>query len=105
MPLFYAFLSLCDAILQCEHLVMTSITPTKQGRAESRNKARKLRSPDEVLQDLQSKGIAIKIASKHLVTEEAPESYKDVTAVVDTCHAVGVSKKAFRLRPIAVIKG
>jgi len=37
--------------------------------------------------------------------EEAPESYKDVCAVVETCHAAGISNKAIKLRPIAVIKG
>jgi tRNA-splicing ligase RtcB len=37
--------------------------------------------------------------------EEAPESYKDVTEVVETCHAAGLSKKTVKLRPIAVIKG
>jgi tRNA-splicing ligase RtcB len=37
--------------------------------------------------------------------EEAPESYKDVTHVVGTCHAAGLSKKAVKLRPVAVIKG
>jgi hypothetical protein len=30
---------------------------------------------------------------------------QDVDAVVDTCHAAGISKKVVRLRPIAVIKG
>lgn len=30
---------------------------------------------------------------------------QDVTAVVDTCHAAGISKKAVKLRPIAVVKG
>ena len=40
-----------------------------------------------------------------MVVEEAPESYKDVTDVVDTCHAAGISKKAVKLRPIAVVKG
>lgn len=36
---------------------------------------------------------------------QAPESYKNVTDVVDTCHEAGISKKAIKLRPIAVIKG
>ena len=36
---------------------------------------------------------------------QAPESYKDVTDVVNTCHDAGISKKAVKLRPIAVIKG
>lgn len=30
---------------------------------------------------------------------------QDVTSVVDTCHEAGISKKAVKLRPIAVIKG
>jgi tRNA-splicing ligase RtcB len=45
------------------------------------------------------------VASPKLVMEEAPESYKDVTAVVDTCHQAGISKKAVKLRPIGVVKG
>lgn len=39
----------------------------------------------EVLQKLADKGISIRVASPKLVMEEAPESYKDVTEVVDTC--------------------
>ena len=58
-----------------------------------------------MLASLDAKGIAIRVASPKLVMEEAPESYKDVTAVVDTCHDAGISKKAIKLRPIAVIKG
>jgi tRNA-splicing ligase RtcB len=54
---------------------------------------------------LAEQGIAIRVASPKLVMEEAPESYKDVCAVVDTCHAAGISKKTIKLRPIAVIKG
>jgi hypothetical protein len=30
---------------------------------------------------------------------------QDVTAVVDTCHQAGISAKAIKLRPIAVVKG
>lgn len=61
--------------------------------------------PVQVLDKLASQGIAIRVASPKLVMEEAPESYKDVTQVVDTCHAAGISKKCIKLRPIAVIKG
>jgi tRNA-splicing ligase RtcB len=75
------------------------------GRAQSRNKSRKTLSHKEVLQALQQKGISIRVASPNLVMEEAPESYKDVTQVVDTCHEAGLSKKIVKLRPIAVIKG
>ncbi|KAF8821098.1 Dna segment, Chr 10, Wayne State University 52, expressed family protein [Cardiosporidium cionae] len=49
--------------------------------------------------------IEIRVASPKLVMEEAPESYKDVTEVVQTCHEAGISRKCVKLRPIAVIKG
>eukprot|EP01100_Stratorugosa_tubuloviscum_P012038 TRINITY_DN5537_c3_g1_i1.p1 TRINITY_DN5537_c3_g1~~TRINITY_DN5537_c3_g1_i1.p1 ORF type:complete len:496 (-),score=260.38 TRINITY_DN5537_c3_g1_i1:154-1641(-) len=75
------------------------------GRAQSRNKSRRTLTPDDILQQLQQKGISIRIASPKLITEEAPESYKDVSEVVDVCELAGISKKCVKLRPIAVIKG
>lgn len=75
------------------------------GRAQSRNKSRRNLSYEEVLAQLASQGISIRVASPKLVMEEAPESYKDVSAVVDTCHEAGISKKVVKLRPIAVVKG
>jgi len=75
------------------------------GRAMSRSKSRKTLDYKDVLNDLKSKGISIRVASKKLVMEEAPESYKDVTEVVNTCHEAGISKKTVKLVPIAVIKG
>eukprot|EP00698_Gefionella_okellyi_P006884 TRINITY_DN1663_c0_g1_i1.p1 TRINITY_DN1663_c0_g1~~TRINITY_DN1663_c0_g1_i1.p1 ORF type:complete len:511 (-),score=103.02 TRINITY_DN1663_c0_g1_i1:1367-2899(-) len=75
------------------------------GRAQSRNASRKELSYQDVLDSLAAKGISIRVASPKLVMEEAPESYKDVSAVVDTCHDAGISKKTVKLRPIAVIKG
>ena len=59
----------------------------------------------QVLDKLQEQGISVRVASPKLVMEEAPESYKNVTDVVDTCHVAGISKKTMKLRPIAVIKG
>ncbi|XP_002156922.1 RNA-splicing ligase RtcB homolog isoform X1 [Hydra vulgaris] len=75
------------------------------GRALSRAKSRRNLDYNQVLDKLKSQGISIRVASPKLVMEEAPESYKNVTDVVDTCHAAGISKKAIKLRPIAVIKG
>lgn len=75
------------------------------GRALSRNQSRKRLKHDEVLENLKKKGISIRVASPKLVTEEAPESYKDVCDVIDTCDSAGISKKVVKLRPIAVIKG
>ena len=51
----------------------------------SRAKARRNLDYNEVLESLQAKGISIRVASPKLVMEEAPESYKNVTDVVDTC--------------------
>ncbi|KAG7232967.1 hypothetical protein INR49_007903 [Caranx melampygus] len=76
-----------------------------QGRALSRAKSRRNLDFQDVLDKLADQGIAIRVASPKLVMEEAPESYKNVTDVVNTCHDAGISKKAIKLRPIAVIKG
>eukprot|EP00485_Elphidium_margaritaceum_P023439 CAMPEP_0202712584 /NCGR_PEP_ID=MMETSP1385-20130828/43523_1 /ASSEMBLY_ACC=CAM_ASM_000861 /TAXON_ID=933848 /ORGANISM="Elphidium margaritaceum" /LENGTH=477 /DNA_ID=CAMNT_0049372671 /DNA_START=120 /DNA_END=1553 /DNA_ORIENTATION=+ len=75
------------------------------GRAMSRNRSRKCLDYKQVLQELEKKNISIRVASPKLVMEEAPESYKDVTAVVNTCHQAGISKKCIKLKPVAVVKG
>jgi len=75
------------------------------GRASSRNKVRRTLAFQDVLDNLENKGISIRVASPKLVMEEAPEAYKDVNHVVDTCHNAGISNKVVKLRPIAVIKG
>lgn len=48
---------------------------------------------------------SIYVTNCHLVKEEAPESYKDVSNVVDTCLDVGISHKVVKLCPTAVMKG
>jgi len=75
------------------------------GRARSRSASRRQLQYTDVLDSLRSKGISIRVASPKLVTEEAPESYKDVSQVVETCHAAGIGRKVAKTRPIAVIKG
>lgn len=75
------------------------------GRSLSRAKSRKNLDYKGVLASLKAKGISIRVASPELVMEEAPESYKDVNDVVETCDEVGISNRCVKLRPIAVIKG
>jgi tRNA-splicing ligase RtcB len=75
------------------------------GRAMSRNCCKRTLPAEAVLKSLADKNISIRVASPDLISEEAPESYKDVIEVVEVCHVMGLSKKAFKLRPIAVIKG
>ena len=74
-------------------------------RALSRAKSRRNIDYQKVLNKLQSKRISIRVASLKLVMEEAPESYKDITDVVNTCHAAGINPKSIKLTPIGVIKG
>lgn len=75
------------------------------GRAKSRSASRKTLNHQQVMANLDQQGIAIRVASPKLVTEEAPESYKNVMNVVDTCQEAGISRKIAKLRPIAVVKG
>jgi tRNA-splicing ligase RtcB len=75
------------------------------GRAFSRAKSRRTLNYQQVLDKLKAQNISIRVASPKLVMEEAPESYKNVSHVVDCCHEAGISKKTFKLRPVAVVKG
>jgi len=75
------------------------------GRAISRAKARRVLNYQDVLEEMSKRGISVRVASPKLIMEEAPESYKNVTDVVNTCHEVGISAKCVKLRPIGVIKG
>ena len=75
------------------------------GRARSRSNARSKLDYTDVLANLKTKGISIRVASPKLVMEEAPESYKDVTEVVDTCARAGISNTVVKLRPVGVVKG
>ncbi|XP_078309565.1 RNA-splicing ligase RtcB homolog [Crassostrea virginica] len=80
------------------------------GRALSRAKSRRNLDYTEVLSALEEKGISIRVASPKLFMKEvAHASYiiliQKITNVVDACHLAGISRKANKLRPIAVIKG
>jgi tRNA-splicing ligase RtcB len=39
------------------------------------------------------------------VAEEAPDAYKDVSAVVDAADAAGLAHKVARLEPLVCVKG
>lgn len=93
------------AVLFCFPLKILKTLLLFKGRALSRAKSRRNLDYTDVLRKLEETGISIRVASPKLVMEEAPESYKNVTDVVNTCHAAGISKKCIKLRPIAVIKG
>jgi tRNA-splicing ligase RtcB len=75
------------------------------GRAMSRHAAKRNTSAEELIYQLKEKGILVRGASKSGLTEEKPEAYKDVDAVVDVVHNAGISRKVAKMIPIGVIKG
>lgn len=75
------------------------------GRALGRHEMKKKLSAESVFERLKEKNISIRVGSPSSISEEAPESYKDVVDVVDVCHRNNLSRKAFKLIPICVIKG
>ena len=58
-----------------------------------------------MVDDLAARGILIKSPSMRGIAEEAPEAYKDVSAVVDAADAAGLARKVARLEPLVCIKG
>jgi tRNA-splicing ligase RtcB len=75
------------------------------GRMMSRKAAVKMQRGHDLKSDLEKQGILVRAQQMKLLAEEAPYAYKDVDEVVEVCHAVGLSRKVARLRPVAVVKG
>jgi tRNA-splicing ligase RtcB len=75
------------------------------GRMMSRSKARRDFTESEVKKSLNDKGIFIKSLTRDGVVEETPQAYKDVDAVVNVSHNLGIATKVAKLVPIGVIKG
>ena len=75
------------------------------GRAMSRTKAKKVMSGNELVKELEGRGIAVTVSQPKLLAEEAPYAYKDVSEVVAACEGAGLSKIVARLRPVGVVKG
>ncbi|MFA4966639.1 MAG: RtcB family protein [Candidatus Margulisiibacteriota bacterium] len=75
------------------------------GRMMSRSAATRKFTVNELLADLEKKGIIVMAASRKGLVEEAPEAYKDVREVVDVVHNAGLARKVARMRPMGVVKG
>jgi tRNA-splicing ligase RtcB len=76
------------------------------GRRMSRHEALKHGHAGPLVRELlDQRGIVIKSRSARGIAEEAPGAYKDVRAVVDAAHRVGLARKVARLEPIVCIKG
>jgi tRNA-splicing ligase RtcB len=75
------------------------------GRAMSRHQALRTWKGRAVVDELAARGIIIKSPSLRGVAEEAPEAYKDVSAVVDAADAAGLARKVARTAPLVCVKG
>jgi tRNA-splicing ligase RtcB len=75
------------------------------GRTMSRAQAKRRVWGETLIKDMAARGIIVRAASKSGVAEEAGFAYKDLTAVVDVLHRIGISRKVVSLTPIGNIKG
>jgi tRNA-splicing ligase RtcB len=75
------------------------------GRAMSRHQATRTWRGRRVVEELAARGILIRSPSMRGVAEEAPDAYKDVSAVVDAADAAGLARKVARTEPLICVKG
>ncbi len=75
------------------------------GRVMSRTAARKSEFAENAKQRLEDQGIIVRSETRDGITEEIPEAYKDIDAVINVVHNAGLSKRVARLKPMGVIKG
>lgn len=75
------------------------------GRRQSRTAAKKSLSARDLLDQLAARGVTIRVHSKNLLGEEAPQAYKDAQQVVNIVHNAGLAKLVARLKPLIVVKG
>jgi tRNA-splicing ligase RtcB len=75
------------------------------GRVMSRHEALRRVNGSRLQRWLEARGIAVRGASARGLAEEAPDAYKDVTAVVTAAEGADLCRKVARLVPLGVVKG
>ena len=75
------------------------------GRALSRTKAKQTIDGKALKQRLESSGIRIHASTPNVLSEEAPEAYKDVDEVIELTERAGLARPVVRMKPNIVIKG
>ena len=75
------------------------------GRALSRTAARKTISSESLMESLSNQGIEVHAKTRNILSEEAPDAYKDVDEVIRLTAGADLARPVARLRPLAVIKG
>ncbi|HLC77775.1 MAG TPA: RtcB family protein [Candidatus Nanoarchaeia archaeon] len=89
---------------KAEELTFAS-TAHGAGRIMSRHAAIRIKSGEQVKQDLAKKGIEVRAGSMTGLAEEMPEAYKDIEEVVRVSDELGIGKIVARLKPMGVVKG
>ncbi len=79
--------------------------PHGAGRMMSRAAAVRMLPPHKVKAALESRGIIVKSADSEVISEEAPEAYKNVDKVAQVAHEVRIARLVSRHVPMGVVKG
>lgn len=75
------------------------------GRARSRIQSTKSWHGKDPIDYMKEQGVLVMATSYRTITEEMPDAYKNVDAVVEAVQEAGLAKMVARLRPHLVIKG
>jgi len=75
------------------------------GRSMSRTQATKQWQGSQIVRQLAERKIIIKSRSMRGLAEEAPDAYKNVSAVVEATANAGLAKKVAKLLPLICVKG
>jgi tRNA-splicing ligase RtcB len=75
------------------------------GRSMSRTQATKQWQGSQIVKELAGRKIIIKSRSMRGLAEEAPDAYKNVSAVVEATANAGLAKKVAKLLPMICVKG
>jgi tRNA-splicing ligase RtcB len=71
----------------------------------SRSEAKKTIDGKALKRELESRGIRVHANTPNIMSEEAPDAYKDVDEVIRLSNSAGLTKPIARMSPLAVIKG
>ena len=74
-------------------------------RRLSRTAAKKAMDSKNLLKYLDRQGVTVRVHSKSLLSEEAPQAYKDAQQIVNVVHNAGLAQLVARLKPVIVVKG
>jgi len=75
------------------------------GRALSRTQAKKSVDGKALKRQLEASGIRVHASTPNVLSEEAPDAYKNVDEVIRLTHEAELARPVARMNPLAVIKG